>query len=47
MLLRLSSSSSGKAYNASKSAVVRLTQTMAYEFAYSVDAKIRVNSVGE
>ncbi|PWN25177.1 NAD(P)-binding protein [Jaminaea rosea] len=33
------------AYNSSKAAVVKLTETMAYEFAYSVKEKIRVNSV--
>lgn len=36
-----------QAYNSSKAAVVKLTETMAYEFAYSVKEKIRVNSVGE
>lgn len=33
------------AYNASKSAVVRLTKTLAYEIAYSQTSKIRVNSI--
>lgn len=34
-----------QAYNAAKASVVRLTETMAYEFTHSVDAKVRVNSV--